>query len=311
LTTGLSDTGTSTVPSLQFVLDGVPTGGNGIVTVPHDPDAFEAGQEPRPAFLQTSRASTDIALLRYYPDEGDGQQSSLLRPFIVREATFTLTANAGGTDSRGIVIDPTPRLACKGAVAPAGGTRSQADVQVDIQACARLPARVFFANRTPASIVLGQIGEPSVTGTYDPDLLSVFGNVPLSLGPSKLYLAPIVDVDGNYALRLFVVCFDSATIYVYNPALGTIENVVRVGPGPFAMAFDPFTSDDVAMHRKVPKDPRTPELPDLKRYRYAYIASFTDSYIQVLDLDNSLPSKNTFETVVFKLGLPTLPRGTQ
>jgi hypothetical protein len=306
--TSLYDTGLpgGGAPSLQFVLDGVAGGGNGIFAIPHDADAFEAGQEPRPAFLQTSRASTDLTLLRYYSDDG----SSLHRPFLVKENAFTLTANAGGTDSRGIVIDPTPRIACKAKVAPAGPGRTQEDVFKDRQACARTPARVFFANRTPASMLVGHIGEPSVTGTYDPDLLTVFGNVPLSVGPSKLYLAPIVDADGALALRVFIVCFDSATIFVYDPDIGAIENILRVGPGPFAMAFDPFDLNDVAVHKKVDPDPREPGL-DLKKYRFAYVASFTDSFIQVIDLDNSRQKKDTFERVVFTLGAPTLPRGTK
>jgi hypothetical protein len=305
--TSLYDTGLPAGgdPSLQFVLDGVAAGGNGIFAIPHDPEAFEAGQEPRPAFLQTSRASTDLTLLRFYADDG----SSLHRPFLVKENVFTLTANAGGTDSRGIVIDPTPRIACKAKVAPVGPGRTQQDVEADRQGCARKPARVFFANRSPASMLVGQIGEPSVTGTYDPDLLTISGNVPLSVGPSKLYLAPIVDVDGTLALRVFIVCFDSATIYVYNPEVGAIENILRVGTGPFAMAFDPFTLEDAALHKKVDPDPREPGL-DLKKYRFGYLASFTNSFIQLIDLDNSREKKDTFERVVFTLGLPTLPRGS-
>jgi hypothetical protein len=161
-------------------------------------------------------------------------------------------------------------------------------------------------------MLTGEIGEPSSSGdsTYDPDRLVVYGNVPLSVGPSRLYLAPIVDADGNLALRVFIVCFDSATIYVYDPSLDVLENIIRVGPGPFAMAFDPFDLREAALHHPVPADPREPTL-DLKRYRFAYVASFTQSYIQVLDLDNSRAKKNTFEKVVFTLGLPTLPKGSQ
>ncbi len=293
-------------PMLQFILEGVPTGGNGIVAIPHDPDAFNPGEVPSPAFLQTSRASAELALLRYYSDEGSGKQSSLRRPFLAKETTFTLTANAGGNDSRGIVIDPTPRIACKER-APAGDQEAR-------KKCAQLPARVFFANRSPASMIVGEVGEPSASGdgTYDADRLTVFGNVPLSFGPSRLYLAPIVDANGNYALRVFIVCFDAASIFVFDPELGTLENIIRTGPGPFAMAFDPFDLKDAALHKRVEADPREPGL-DLKRYRFAYIASFTQSYIQVLDLDNSRDKANpdTFERIVFTLGLPTVPRGSQ
>jgi DNA-binding beta-propeller fold protein YncE len=48
----------------------------------------------------------------------------------------------------------------------------------------------------------------------------------------------------------------------------------------------------------------------LPKYRYAYVASFTNSYVQVIDLDN-FDSKSTFETVVYTLGTPTVPKGNQ
>ncbi len=303
-------------PALEFILDGVAAGGNGIVAIPHAEAAFDPSLVPHPAFLETSRASTDISLLRYYDDEGynytqpSGQSGP--RPFLVREGAFTLSANAGGTDSRGMVIDPTPRTVCAQAVAPAGPNRPQTQVAAELQNCARLPARVYFANRSPASIIVGEIGEPSVRGdkTYDADRLQVSGNIPLSFGPSKLYLAPIVDADGNYAMRLFVVCFDSASVFIIDPQTNTIENILRVGPGPFALTFDPFDRDEVALRRQVPADPREPGL-DLKKYRFAYLASFTQSYVQLIDLDNSRARKDTFEKVVFTLGVPTLPKGSQ
>ena len=295
-------------PSLQFILTGVPIGGNGVAAVPHDPAAFPACAlgasaiecAPRPSFLQTSRNVAEIDLLRFYADQGGDQQSSLVRPFLVKEAAFTLTANAGGSDSRGILIDKSPRLACK------------ASSDKEREQCARRPARVFFANRAPSSMIVGEIGEPSAAGdgTYDADRLVVFGNVPLTFGPSRLYLAPIVDQDGNYALRVFIVCFDSSTIFVYDPDAGVVENIIRVGQGPFALAFDPFSLADVAAHKHVDPDPRAPG-GDLLKYRFAYIASFTKSFVQLVDLDNSRADKSTYERVVFTLGQPTPPKGTQ
>ena len=335
LSTGLTvtkpdtkDKGASSVqatnPSLQFVLNGVAWGGNGIAAVPHDP---LSGVKVNQAFLETNRSVAEVDLLRLYPDEvpvsPDGgaasQPSSPYRPFLEKETTFSLTANAGGTDSRGIIIDPTPRYACVAAIDPS--VTGDALVAAN-QACARKPARVFFTDRAPASLVIGEIGEPSLTGdaTYDPDRLVVFKNVPLTFGPSLVYLAPIVDQDGNYALKLFIVCFDSSAIFVFDPDSGLVENIIRVGQGPFAMAFDPFDLRDVAARKPVPNDAaRYPESPTLKRYRFAYVASFTMSYVQVIDLDNSQihepcpqqPSvQSTFERVVFSLGAPTIPRGT-
>jgi hypothetical protein len=295
-------------PSMQFIVTNIVLGGSGITFIPHDPQASVPPCESngyvspcvRPAFLETSHNAAEIDLLRYYNDDG----SSLHRPFLTKEAAITFTTNLGGTDSRGIVVDPTPRAACKvTAVTPA-----------DFQFCAQLPARVFFANRTPPSLVYGQIGavSPSGDGTYDPDLLSLDGNLPLPAGPSRVYLAPIVNLEHQFEVRVFVVNFDSSTISVYNPGSKgdlALMATINVGPGPFAMAFDPFNLDDVATGATVGLDPRQDPSLQLRTYRFAYVASFTQSYVQVIDLDQSQPT--TFENVVFTLGKPTPPKGTQ
>ena len=295
-------------PSMQFVVDNIANGGKGITAVPHDKDSSvppcgQAGTSPtmrcvNPAFLETSGSSAELDLLRYYDDDG----SSLKRPFLEKEAVFPFSTNLAGTDSRGIVIDPTPRMQCK------------VNGLWPVQQCADKPARVFFANRSPPTLVLASIGgtSPVVGTTYDPDLLS-FGtsNLPLPAGPSRVYLAPISNLDGNYELRVFVVNFDSSTISVYNPTSGpdlALVDTIYVGPGPFAMAFDPFSLEDVAAGAAVPHDGRYESSLNLgKRYRFAYVASFTQSYVQVIDLDETQP---TFESVVFTLGSPTPPKGS-
>jgi hypothetical protein len=57
-------------------------------------------------------------------------------------------------------------------------------------------------------------------------------------------------------------------------------------------------------------DSRQPAGLGLKRYRFAYLASFTRSYMQMIDLDDSQPTADTFYSVVFTLGTPTPPKGT-
>jgi hypothetical protein len=307
-------------PSMQFVLDGLPAGGNGIAAVPHDPDAVPPPCERngnvspcvRPAFLQTSRNTPELDLLRYYNDDGS-PPSSLHRPFLAKEVAYSFTANAPGTDSRGIAIDPTPRMACKWRATTFQATPPYVlpPGPEDATACGELPARVFFANRTPPSLVVGEIGRPAASGdgTYDPDLLSISDHIPLPVGPSRVYLAPIVDAAGNYALRVFIVCFDANAIVVYDPDAKAVENTIYVGQGPFAMAFDPFDVGQVARGAPVQPDTRQDQTLNLKRYRFAYVASFTGSFVQLIDLDQQA-SPATFESVVFTLGQPTKPKGT-
>jgi hypothetical protein len=311
-----SDPGASPVgfPTMQFVLDNVVGGGSGITAIPHDPQASIPPCEApttavgvpcvRPAFLETSTVTPELDLLRFYDDDGthgDGS-SSMKRPFLVKEATFTFSTNFGGTASYGIAIDPTLRTACK----------HIAQSQEETTACAELPARLFFANRTPASLVIGQIGgtSPSGDGTFDPDLLQLNGNLPLPDGPSRVYLAPISNLQGNLELRVFVVNSDSGTISVYdpnqpnNPAL---VDTINVGPNPSAIGFDPFVLDDVANHAANGLDPRQAAGLGLKKFRFAYVSSFRHSFVQVIDLDEQ---QSTFEQVVFTLGKPTVPKGS-
>jgi hypothetical protein len=298
-------------PSIQFILEEVPFGGVGITPIPHDRDAFLGATElPRSAFLQSSRVIPEVSLIRQYPDEFGGLGSARRRPFLDLERSFPVPAAAGGADSRGIVIDPTPRLACKAKVKPIDGTRTQADVDRDVVACARKPARAFLVNRSPAALLVGDVGvTEGADGAYDPDRLLIHTSIPLSAGPSKVYLAPIVDQDGRFALRVFVVCFDSAQVFVIDPDTGVLENVIRTGPGPFALAFDPFTLDAVAKNEEVGFDTRDPGR-GLRRYRFAYLASFTQSFVQIIDLDDAQPNRTTFEKIVFTLGNPTNPKGS-
>ncbi len=301
-------------PSMQFVLDDVVSGGSGITAIPHDPDSSVPPCPPvpnpqncvNPAFLETSSNVAEIDLLRYYSDDNSG----LKRPFLTKESAFPFTTNFGGTDSLGIVVDPTPRLACKHSLAPGA----------DKTACADLPARLFFASRSPASLVVGEVGgQLPNNGGYSPDLVTPIGNAPLPPGPYRVYLAPIVNKSHNLELRVFVVNNQASsgggagTISVYDPNQDVgqpdlaLIDTIYVGIGPSAMAFDPFTLEDVAIHANDPLDQRQkPEL-GLRNYRYGYVSSFTDSYVQVIDLDESSP---TFESVVFTLGNPTPPKGT-
>jgi hypothetical protein len=300
-------------PTMQFVLDGLPTGGNGIAVIPHEPggkalvgydrceDVKNVQPCVRPAFLQTSRNAAEVDLIRYYSDDG----STLNRPFLQKEAVFPLSLQSGGADFRGIAIDPTPRYQCA----------KTATTSADKLACAQLPARVYIASRTPPALVVGAVGQPSGTNdeTYDPDKLVITGLIPLLQGPSKVFLAPIVDKSGTYALRVFVVCFDSNTIFVLDPNAppgSQLENTITTGSGPFAMAFDPFDLQQVAVNAKVPIDPHVDHALALKTYRFAYVANFTQSFVQMIDLDQSAPSQQTFEKIVYTLGKPTPPKGS-
>jgi len=339
--TGLTSDGggaSPSTPSMQFIVDaGLPMGGDGIADIPHDPAAYDCQVStgcqgfPRPSFWETNNTTAELSLIRYYADDGttvfpdaavpDANvflTTTLQRPFIEVEPGYMLEALSLGTDSRGIVFDNSPRLLCEHNYQPTDPLYSE---------CARNnPARMFFANRTPDTLVIGTVGGWSGTdnASYNADQIHI-GPQPQTTdpGPSRVYLAPIIDANGDYALRVFVVCFDGNAIDVFDPSTGQQEASISVGAGPFTMAFDPYSPLDVALNAHVqpmgapitesftPVDGgKSIDIP-LPKYRFAYVASFTNSYVQIIDLDNSEASKATFETVVYTLGTPSVPKGNQ
>jgi DNA-binding beta-propeller fold protein YncE len=83
---------------------------------------------------------------------------------------------------------------------------------------------------------------------------------------------------------VFVVCFDSRRIFVYDPKRRMIEAVISTGRGPYALAID---------------DARG----------LGYVAHFTDSYLGVISLDQRFPQ--TYATIVASIGTPSPPRSSK
>ena len=97
-----------------------------------------------------------------------------------------------------------------------------------------------------------------------------------------------------------------------------VENYIYVGQNPYSMTFDPF--GDLARRRQPERavdgghrdaQGRAAAVSESasNRYRFAYVGIFTQSYVQMIDLDDSAVHADTFEQVVFNLGMPTIPKG--
>lgn len=266
-----------TAPNLEFILGGLPTSVSGVAALPMPRVAklFPNEIPYTPAFLVTFRGAAEVDVLRYYDDCA----ASPSRPFLSVSARAGLNLNAGGFDSRSIAVDAHKRKDCEQACS--------ADDKSCLLACATVPVDVFLANRQPASLVLGRAtGTVSQFGTSDS--VSFYDQVPLAQGPSKVVVGNIIDKNGELKPRVFVLCFDSRALYVYDPAAHRLEGIVNTGRGPSALAFDPGLSaaDDAP--------------------NFAYLVHFTDSYVGVLDLDMRNPS--TYLTLVATVGQPNPPR---
>lgn len=253
-------------PTLQFVLGGFSYGALGIAALPVPGYVRSRGFEYNPAFLTTFRASAEVDTVRYYND----QAAAPARPFVSRTAVAPITVNASGVDSRGIAVDSHDRVACE--------QSCDADIEC-LRACAEVPIGVFIANRSPPSIIVGEV-RTRVGDTWADDSVTIFDSVPIRFGPSKVQIGQVIEDDGLPHRRVFVSCFDSRTVVIYDPARLRIDAEVRTGRGPHALAFDPH-------------------LP------IAYVGHFTDSYIGAIDLDRR---HSSYGTIIASIGTPKPPR---
>jgi hypothetical protein len=87
-----------------------------------------------------------------------------------------------------------------------------------------------------------------------------------------------------------------------------LECVAIADPKSAAWNAQPGSPDWAPWRKNV--CPTTRNTPYVGPYRFGYVGSFTQSFVQLIDLDASTPSAQyTFQQVVFTLGKPTLPKG--
>jgi len=278
-------------PKLVSILSGLPSAPVGIAAIPAP--AFASGETTAPGFLVAYRNSAQIDLLRVRSDDADtGTALADYTRYALREAgSVPITANSLGFDSRGIVIDDAQRIAdYEKCGCEKGGKACDAATPACLVAVHQ-PA-VYVANRAPSSLLVGALTADFAYPSGTNDLPSFADSVALTAGPSRVILgyvkvrgtaASATDAFGPYELerRVFVVCFDSRRIFVYDPKRRVIDSIVNTGRGPYALAVD--------------------ELRGL-----AYVAHFTDSYLSVIGLDQRFPQ--SYATIVASIGAPTPPR---
>jgi hypothetical protein len=130
-------------------------------------------------------------------------------------------------------------------------------------------ARVFALQRTPPALVGFDIAKSlsNATTVTPTDVLETCSS------PTFLY-----QNDAGDGPRLFVNCFDTGEVYVFDPAVPTLITTLMVARGPAGMIFDAT--------RPV-----------------AYVLSFTQNNVVVVDL---APGSPTQYHVIQRIGFPTL-----
>jgi len=293
-------------PELSYFLSGLPVGPTEIASIPEPgfvPFAQQAASDADTVFSYLSgfaltyRSTAEVDILRYFPDSAAAPP----RPFIVRSHAFPVTTGASNFDSRGIALLDRARRTCE-TTCRDDTHPSAADEYACLLACAEEhPVRVFLANRSPSSLVIGEMrtftNELAVPGEPEPVLtnafegIELFDSVPLDFGPSRVEVGQVVGDDGALEDRVFVVCFDSRRLFIYDPERAAIEAVVNTGRGPHDFAIDARESEDGDAHALL------------------YVGHFTDSYIGVVDLDRRRPL--TYGQLIASVGIPNPPAESQ
>jgi DNA-binding beta-propeller fold protein YncE len=288
----------NTTPQLHYFASRLPDGPTGIAAIPPPAmigPATDAAADAGigfhydPGFALTYRRSAEVSFLRFYPDTGAVPP----RPFVFRTDSFAIQTNATGFDSRGLAIVDQARAGCE------AGCNGQLAC---LTACAEdVPLDVFIANRTPPSLIVGQIHtivqRTTVAGLTAPianggsESLTLFDTLPLDFGPSRVVTGNIVTQSGAFETRVFAVCFDSRLVFVIDPVARAIESVIRTGRGPHAIAIDSGIDNGG------------------DSYALLYLGHFTDSYIGIVDLD--LRRARSYGQMIASIGLPTPPKGSK
>lgn len=273
-------------PQLSFALNGngIPTRPVGVASLPSyetewEQDLWAMSPQDRPVtydtFMMTFRNAAQVRLIRMAPDGSEPASTSPApeqnqpRPYLVDGYGVSIDANSVGTDSRGIALDGSARRKAKDACVT-GDTKCTA-------AAAQVPIDVYVANRAPSSLLIGRTRPPQEYPYF-------FQSVALTAGPSRVVVGQVITPEGKPETRVFVACFDSRRIFVYDPQRSRIETEILTGRGPHALTVD--------TERKL-----------------LYVGHFTDSYVGVYSLDLALPA--TYGTMLGTLGTPKSPRASK
>ncbi|MEO7037539.1 MAG: hypothetical protein ABI548_26515 [Polyangiaceae bacterium] len=283
-------------PKLESISSGFPTAPVTIAAVPQPALSPAQASSWSPGFLVAYSNAAQVDLLRLRGDD----PSDVGHVVLGYAGSVPITANSIGFDSRSLVFDTDQRdedyVACEQIAGCSGLDACQLNPAfLDCAKLARQPD-VYLANRTPASLLVGALTPDQNFLAGSSELPSFTDNVALTAGPSRVVLGRVrvpssspdaIVTDGApYVLerRVFVVCFDSRRVFIYDPKRRVIEARVITGRGPFALAVD---------------DARG----------LAYIAHFTDSYLGVISLDQRFPK--SYASIVANIGTPSPPRASK
>lgn len=285
-------------PHLEFVATGLPPTPIAAIAVPQ-PLLVQAGlYDLAPGFLIAYETTPRIDLMRFASDS----MSTPARPYLELNGSASVTINSGGYDVRGIAIDDTQRRLCESkatasntdclAACASNDTGCESACQTSnsnsLTNCANVPLDIYASSRSPSSLLIGHTSANTQL-TPNSDTPYFYDAFPLPAGPSRIAVGQIINESGQLETRIFIVCFDSRLVAVYDPATRDVETWITTGRGPQPIALDVQAPDSAN-----------------EGHAYAFIGHFTDSYIGVVELD--CRRGLSYGTIVLSLGAAIPPR---
>jgi hypothetical protein len=283
-----------------FQLPGTPTSPEPPVLQDVSAPLFPGTDQRRGAFSLAPRVPGDLSQPWYATSRMTGQLStfrlaSAAGPKIVPGLFFTISNQfSSGEDVRDVLFEP--------------GS-----------------ARAFFAVYTPPSLVV--LDTRSRSGSSDVPNNQVTSIVNLCPGPSRLAMARVPRTDMGeitLATRLYATCYLSGQLAEVDADSGELTGTIQIGRGPLSIALnfgstagidpcaDPYISDQQAKGLGVTCLPNQPDLrprpfanPDQQIPPRAYVSTYLDSAIAVVDLD---PSSPRYRRTTARIGLPSPKR---
>ena len=286
-------------PELDYDLSGLGNRPVGVAALPPPASVTErlalagGSEQPNYGFLVTFRLASQVSLVRYIPES----QAAPLRPYLAPAGVAPILASSNGEDSRGIAVDDSARRAAEarcfadfGAGCEGDGADSRAQ-RASLLECldeaAAYGLDVYVAGRSPETLLIGRT-IPEVNALSSAELPTFYDSVSLPLGVSRVVVGSVIGGEDSSGLvrerRVFVVCFDSRRVIVYDPLRRTIDIELVTGRGPHPLAID-------------------------EQHGLLFVGHFTDSYVGVMSLDRRFP--RTYGTMVGTIGSPTPPRASK
>ena len=290
-------------PHLEFVATNLPPMPIAAIAVPQ-PMVVQSGLYAlAPGFLIAYETTPRIDLFRFAADA----VSTPARPYLELASSTNVTINSGGYDVRGIAIDDTARRKCESTAegsntscvtdcanlsddAQRGQCESvcQAGLADQLMSCANVPLDIYASSRSPASLLIGRTS-PNTQLTPSSDIPYFYDAFPMPTGPSRILVGQIINEAGSLETRIFVVCFDSRRVAIYDPVRRDVEAWITTGRGPQAITLDVLAPDS-----------------NNEGHAYAFLGHFTDSYVGIVELDRR--RGRSYSNIILSLGSATPPR---